>query len=105
MLGIADLLFTSVKSQSLQCIHTYLSNVKHALLGLGQTPNICKQKVCNAKRYTSIMYKVLFAIDISAEFYSKFSTCVVIMQYEPYVPLDNLLTFILSLTMERFKKQ
>ena len=36
-LGIADLLFTYVKSQSLQCLHTYLSNIKCALLGLGRS--------------------------------------------------------------------
>ena len=56
--------------------------------------NTCKQKVCNAERHTSIMYRVFFAIDISAEFDSRSTTCVVIMQYEPYVPLDNLLAFI-----------
>ena len=58
-----------------------------------QAFNICKQKVCNAERHTSIMYRVFFAIDISAEFDSRSTTCVVIMQYEPYVPLDNLLAF------------
>ena len=30
-------LFTYVKSQSLRCIHTYLSNIKHAPLGLGRS--------------------------------------------------------------------
>ena len=30
-------LFTCVKSQSLQCVHAYLSNVKHAPLGLGRS--------------------------------------------------------------------
>ena len=37
MLSIADLLFTFVKSQSLRCIHAYLRNIKHALLGLGRS--------------------------------------------------------------------
>ena len=37
MLGIADLLFTCVKSQSLWCVHAYLSNVKRAPLGLGRS--------------------------------------------------------------------
>ena len=36
-LGIADLLFTCVKSQSLWCVHAYLSNVKRAPLGLGRS--------------------------------------------------------------------
>ena len=30
-------LFTYVKSQSLQCVHTYLSNIKRTLLGLGRS--------------------------------------------------------------------
>ena len=36
----------------------------------------------------------MFLRSTFVEFDSKFSTRVVIMQYEPYVPLDNLLAFI-----------
>ena len=43
-----------------------------------------------------IMYFLPYMINISAEFDSKFITCIVIMQYELYVPLDNLPAHLLS---------